>query len=61
MCLAVMAVAAMFVVGQGSTTAKVEEAAPAAAEEAGTGWGGRGLRVYDIYFYSNYSSQGCMS
>jgi hypothetical protein len=34
MCLAVVAVAAMLVVGRGSATATVEEAAMAAAEEA---------------------------
>jgi hypothetical protein len=37
MCLAVVAVAAMSVVGQGSATATVEEAAMAAAEESGGG------------------------
>jgi hypothetical protein len=34
MCLAVVAVAVMLVVGQGSATAMVEEAETAAAEEA---------------------------
>jgi hypothetical protein len=43
MCLAVVAVAAMSVVGRGSATAMVEEAATAAAEEADDGRGGRGL------------------
>ncbi len=37
MCLAVMAVAAMSVVGRGSATATVEGAATAAAEEADDG------------------------
>jgi hypothetical protein len=37
MCLAVVAVAAMSVVGRGSATATVEEAATAAAEEADDG------------------------
>jgi hypothetical protein len=31
-------------------TTMVEEAATAEVEEAGDGRGGRGLRVYDIYF-----------
>ncbi len=39
MCLAVVAVAAMLVVGGGSATAMVEEAAMEAAEEAGNGPG----------------------
>jgi hypothetical protein len=37
MCLAVVAVAAMLVVGRGSATATVEEAVMAAAEEADDG------------------------
>jgi hypothetical protein len=45
MCLAVVAVVAKSVVGQGSLTATVEEAATAAAEEADDGWSGWGLRV----------------
>jgi hypothetical protein len=47
MCLTVVAVAAMLVVGRGSTMARVEEVATAAAEEAtmgGVGWGY--VRVY---------------
>jgi hypothetical protein len=40
MCLAAVAVAAMSVVGGGSATATVEEAAMEAAEEAGDGPGG---------------------
>ncbi len=52
MCLAVVAVAGMSVVGWGSATTIVEEAATAAAEEADNGRGGRGLRVYStIYCY----------
>ncbi len=42
MCLAVVAVAAMLVMGRGSTTAIIEEAVTAAAEEVtmgGVGWG----------------------
>jgi hypothetical protein len=42
MCLVVVAVAAMSVVGQGSTTATVVEAATVAAEEVDDGWGGWG-------------------
>jgi hypothetical protein len=51
MCLAVMVVvvAAMSVVGRGSMTAMVEEAAMVAAEEVGNGRGGQGQRVYNIY------------
>ncbi len=51
MCLTVVAVVAMSVVGRGSATAMVEEAATEAAEEADDGRGARGLRVYSIYFY----------
>jgi hypothetical protein len=51
MCLAVVAVVAMSVVGQGSAAATVEEAATAAVEEVDNGRGGQGLRVYSIYFY----------
>jgi hypothetical protein len=52
MCLAVVAEAAMSVVGRGSATAMVEEAATAEAEEAGNGRGGRGLRVHStIYLF----------
>jgi hypothetical protein len=43
MCLAVVAVAAMSVVGWVSATAMVEEAVTAAAEEAGNGRGGKSL------------------
>ncbi len=46
-----MAVVAMLVVEQGSAMTTVEEVATVAAEEADNGWGGRGLRVYSIYFY----------
>ncbi len=41
--LAVVAVTAMLVVGRGSMTAMVEEAATVAAEEADDGWVGQGL------------------
>ncbi len=51
MYLAVVAVAAMSMVGRGSATGMVEEAAMAAAEEADNGRGEWGLRVYSIYFY----------
>jgi hypothetical protein len=46
----VVAVAAMLVVGQWSTTAMVEEAAMLAVKEAGDGRGGWGLRVYSTIF-----------
>ncbi len=48
MCLAVVTVVAMSVVGGGSATATVEEAATAVAEEAD---GGRcGLRLCSVFF-----------
>jgi hypothetical protein len=48
MCLAVVAVVAMSVWEGGSTTAMVEEAATAAAEEADNGWGRRRCAVYSF-------------
>jgi hypothetical protein len=50
MCLAVVAVAAMSVVGGGSATARVEEAATEAAEEAGDGPGG--WRLCSVFYFS---------
>jgi hypothetical protein len=50
MCLAVVGVAAMSVVGQGSAMAMVEEAATAAAEEVMIGGVGGGyVRVYSTW------------
>ncbi len=48
MCLAVVAVVAMSVWEGGSTTAMVEEAAMAAAEEADDGQGGQRCAVYSF-------------
>jgi hypothetical protein len=50
MCLAVVAVAAMSVVGGGSATATVEEATTEAAEEAGDGPGG--WRLCNVFYFS---------
>ncbi len=50
MCLAVVAVVAMSVVGGGSITATVEEAATEAAEEAGHGPGG--WRLCSVFYFS---------
>ncbi len=46
MCLTVEAVVTMLVVGRGSATAMVEEAATLAVEEADDERGGRVIRVY---------------
>jgi hypothetical protein len=50
MCLAVVAVTAMLVVGGGSATAMVEEAATEAAEVVGDGPGG--WRLCSVFYFS---------
>jgi hypothetical protein len=50
MCLAVVAVAVMSVMGGGSATATVQEAATEAAEEADDGPGG--WRLCSVFYFS---------
>ncbi len=58
MCVAVVAVAAMSVMGGGSVMATVEEAAMAAAEEADD-WRG-GWRLCSVFYFTQVASMQCI-